>query len=73
MEIKRLIENSNIQIILDRIKSNQKIVGIFAQDPGLHLIKWCDKMVELVRMNIENKPLLHNIKYYGDLVLLHTG
>ena len=58
---------------MDRIKGHRKIEGIFTQNPGPDLIKWYDKMTELVRMNIENKLLIYNIKYNRDLALLYKG
>ena len=45
----------------------------FEQNPGPHIIKYCNRRVKEVRMKVNEKAERNNIRYYRDYTLLYKG
>ena len=73
MEIKEILESSNIHIILNIVQSHRKIEELFTQNPDPDIVKWCYYKVEQIKMSIDNRIELYNIKYFSQTVIIYNN
>ena len=71
--VKKLIEQCNIHLTLQKVISHKKITTLFIQDSGLYIVKYFDERARQVRETIDNRSEIHNIRYRGKLVITYKG
>ena len=71
--IKDLLQRIKFNVNIHLIKSHEKVIGTFEQNPMKHLIKECDRRAKSTREQIESKRNCHNIKFYGNYCLKREG
>ena len=71
--IKHLIERIKFDIKIHLIKSHEKQVGTYEQNPMKHLIKECDRKAKTIREESRNKMNCTNIKFYGSYTMKRNG
>jgi len=68
-----LIEESQLNIRLDRIQACREIRGSFKQNLERHVIKLFDQKAKVVMTNMDLKNMDSNARYYGNYLIKHEN
>jgi len=71
--IKEIIDRINFEIKITLVKSHDKQIGTYQENPIKHIIRECDKEARRTREQISTKPSCTNIKFEGRYCLRRDG